>query len=252
MLDYILSRFNSFSLDTKGLTPENLASRSKKEFSYSPNSTTLLICLPAWGQNLTEWKNLKKWAERSGVSFLGYEFPREILSDNYQLTEKVFSKISELVKKDISELKSKNGFKRCILVGISLGSSYGSMVYKGNSNITDVILVCPGNNLALNMWNGCRTQHLRKSYEKQDITLEELKNSWRELASENNMPAPGTKIIILYGKNDKVIRYSESSILAKVLESANLKTCVKNYHLGHYLLILYFILFPEKTLKEIG
>src|SRR3989338_5385428 len=159
MLDYFLSRFNSFSLETNGLTPENLSARSKREFSYSPNSDILIIGMPAWGQSITKWKQVKKFAEKSGLSFLVYEFPCEILSNDYALTEKIFSKIDEIVRKDIKELKNKYKFKRCVIIGISLSSSYGSMIYKENFNITDIVLVCPGNNLALNVWEGCRTQH---------------------------------------------------------------------------------------------
>src|ERR1035437_10782864 len=132
MIDYLFSRFNSFSLETNGLTPENLSSRSKRNFSYFPNSETLIIGIPAWGENLSKWKYIKKWVEKSGSSFLYYEFPREILSDNHILTEKIFHLINTTIREDIKELKKKHNFKRCVMVGISLGSSYGSMIYKGN------------------------------------------------------------------------------------------------------------------------
>lgn len=249
MLDYFLSRFNSFSLKTNGLTLENFPSRSKREVFYSPNSDTLIIAVPSWGQSIAQWKYLKRWAMESGSSILIYEFPRQILSNDYILTKKIFNLVNTTIREDVGELKQKYNFKKCILIGISLSSSSGSMIYKNNPDITDIILVCPGNNLALNMWNGCRTQHLRKSYEKQGVTLEKLKSYWQELASENNMPAPGTNITILYGKYDQVILYSEGKTLADTLRSNGLNVKIKNYYCGHYLLILYFLLFPGKILK---
>lgn len=176
MLDYFLSRFNSFSLKTHGLTKENFPSRIRKEFFHSPNSSVLIITAPAWGMTLTKWMFIKKWINKSNLSFLGYEFPRGILSNDHILTEEIFKIIKETVSRDIEDLKIKYKFKKCVIVGLSLGSSFGSMIYKENRDITDIVLVCPGNNLALNMWNGCRTQHLRKSYEKQEISLEQLKS----------------------------------------------------------------------------
>lgn len=251
MLDYFLSRCNSFSLETNGLTSDNLLSRSKREFFYSPDSNILIIGIPAWGQSLARWRYVKKWAKFSSSSVLLYEFPCEILSNDHTLTEKTFDVINRTIREDIQELKNKYKFKKCVIVGISLGSSYGSMIYKENSNITDIILVCPGNNLALNMWNGCRTQHFRKSYEKQGINSAKINEYWRELASENNMPAPGTNVTILYAKHDKVILYSESKTLAITLQSHGLKVNTKNYNCGHYLLILYFLLFPHKIMNKI-
>lgn len=250
MLDYFLSRFNSFSLKTKGLEPKNLWSRSKKEFFYSPDSTTLIVGIPAWGQSLQYWKYIKKWSKKSRTSFVIYEFPHEILSDNYMLTRNLFSLINETVRRDIKELKDKHQFKKCILVATSLGSSYGSMIYKNNQDITDIILICPGNNLALNMWDGCRTQHLRKSYEKQKINLSSLKEYWQELASENNMPAPDTNITILYGKYDKVILYSESRTLIDTFKLNGLNATIKKFYCGHYFLILYFLIFPRKIMTR--
>lgn len=250
MIDYFLSRFNSFSLQTCGLTPENFSSRIKRKFFHSPNSKTLIITAPGWGQSLIKWSRVKSWAEKSDCSILLYEFPRAILSDNHTLTAETFGLINQIAREDIGKLKNEYKFEKCLLIGISLGSSFGSMIYKGNSNITDIVLVCPGNNLALNMWNGCRTKHLRKSYEKQGIDSLKLNEYWKNLASENNMPAPGTNITILYGKYDEVIPYYQSKNLAKVLQSNGLDVNTKNYCSGHYLLILYFLISPGKFLNK--
>ncbi len=250
MIDYLISRFNSFSLDTRGLSRENFADRTKKDFFYYPNSDTLIVSAPSWGGKIREWQEVKRQAKKSGASFLAYEFPRQIFSANQALTVEMFQLISETVRADIKKLKENCKLERVMIIGISLGSSYGSMIYKDNLDITDIVLVCPGNNLAQNMWHGVRTQHFRKSYERQGVSEEKLKESWHDLASENNMPAPGTRVTILYGKYDAVIPYFQSKTLADTLRNNNFKVTAKNYPLGHYLTIFNFLTFPGKIIKD--
>ena len=176
-MDYLLSRFNSFSLDRQGLTPQNLLDKTNRHWNHNPGSDTLIVCLPGWGQKLWNWKMVEKYVKQEGYSFLAYEFPKPILSDSVNLTLECFKTINSIVREDIKNLKKKYGFNKCILTGISLASSFGSIVYKDNPDVTDILLVVPGENLARDMWHGCRTQHLRKSFELQGVSLEELENN---------------------------------------------------------------------------
>jgi hypothetical protein len=249
-MDHLLSNFNSFSLGTGGLSPENLFSKSRSDFLYQPGSRILVVGVPSWGQTLFKWRFVKKWAKRSGVSFLGYEFPRGILSDDHRLTKEIFSKISTAIRSDISRLMEKYKFDRCVVVGISLGTSYGSMIYKDNPLVTDIILVCPGNNLGLNMWNSIRTQHLKRSYEKQGLSSGELEKHWHDLSAENNMPHSDARIAIIYAMHDRVIPYSEAKALSEKLLEKNISLSEEKYQLGHYLLAVYFLLFPEQIMNK--
>lgn len=247
-MDYLLSRFNSFSLDTGGLTAGNLLDRTKKDFQYVENSDTLIVCLPGWNQNLWTWGKVKKYSLESNASFLAYEFPSPILSDQFQLTKDCFEVVNQTVRRDIKDLKEQYGFSRCVLVGLSLASSYGSMVYKDNADITEVILIVPGESLARDMWYGCRTRHLRKSYEMQGIDLGQLEQYWHDLASENNMPANGVKISLYFGSKDNVIPYKYSQTIKASLEALNYKPICSVYPMGHYHLIVKFLLDPSHFL----
>ena len=247
MQDYLISRFNSFSLDTDGLTPENLLDRNKKDFQYVEGSKTLVICLPGWGQGIWTWKRVKKNIVNSGDSFLAYEFPREILSNNHDLTRKCFEVIDKTVREDINEMKEKYGFTRCILVAVSLSSSYGSMVYKDNHDINEILLIVPGENLARDMWHGVRTQHLRKSFDQLGIDLPKLENFWHSMASENNLPAKGTNVSLYFGKEDAVIPYKFSIRLADILVEKCFKTTSKS--LSFFWTLFIDFLFSSNTLE---
>ena len=189
---------------------------------------------------------MKKDAIRSKASFLAYDFPGPILSDQSQLTKECFEVINKTVREDIKKLKEKYKFTRCIVVGVSLASSFGSMIYKDNSDITDIILVAPGESLAREVWQGYRTQHLRKSYEKRGITLEELENSWYDLASENNMPAKDAKIYMYLAGKDKVVPSICKNLINNLEKNSSNPSYKIHPSLGHYLLIFYFLLFPRR------
>ncbi len=250
MIDRILCKFNSFALGTRGLTTENLWLRSKKEIFYSPDSTTLVVGIPSWGENLGKWSNIKKILKQSNISFIIYEFPREILSDNSPLTIEIFQNINKTVREDIKILKSKYNFRKCIMIGSSLGSAYGSMIYKENPDISSIIFVCPGNNIAQNLWTGLRTQHLRKSYQKQGFNLVKLKKDWHDLSSENNMPDINTTFYLYYGKTDQIAPYLDSKTLTTTLKAHGIKVIEKDFYAGHYILLIRFLLFPKKFLKD--
>lgn len=246
-MDYLISLFNSFHLGSD-ITSVNLKLNIKRNFRYLPGSETIVICLPGWGGKLDKWKIIEKYTLSSGASFLAYEFPRGIFSDQKELTKKLFGEINTIVRNEIKNLKIKYRFKKCILICISLASSYGSLVYKSNPDINEIILVAPGENLAKDMWYGYRTQHFRKSFERQKITETQLMEDWHNLASKNNFPASGTRVKMFFGKSDKIIPYKFSHELAEVYRQHNLEITKRTFLLGHYFLISLFLFFPKRFL----
>jgi hypothetical protein len=121
------------------------------------------------------------------------------------------------------------------------------MVYKDNSDITDAVLVVPGENPARDIWTSHRSRHIRRSYEKQGITREQLEKAWHNLAAENNMPAKGTRVSLYLGKKDKVVPYELSQILVEILKKQDIELFYKVYpYSGHYLVSYRFLLFPSR------
>jgi hypothetical protein len=246
MQDYLISRINSFSPDTKGLTPENLLERSKKDFYHTPGSKALVVCLPGGGHPLWGWKLVKRYVVKSGASFLTYYFPREILSDQQKLTLDCFEVINQTIRNDIKKMRVEHGFGRVVLVCLSLAGSFGSMVYKDNSLIDEIVLVSTGENLARDMWRGCRSQYLREAYERQGITEDDLLSLWANVSPDKNMPAHGTKVSIHLGESDRVALYEFSKTLVDILENQGFRPFFKSYPgWGHYFVSIKFLLFPK-------
>ena len=234
-------------LDLKDKTLEEITEERKRTFFHVQNSRILFIGLPGWGSSFSFGRSgLKRFTEKKKISLLLYKFPMEILTSNSELTRNCFSRISEIVRADIDNLKQKYGFTRCAVLAYSLGAVMASMVYKNNPAVSDVILICPGNNLAEDMWDGCHTQFLRKEYEKNKVSLSFLKTIWKNLAPENNMPAVGTRVSLYYAKNDEIIRYREGKKLMGALARHGFKVSRKDFSMGHYFTCAYFLLFPGR------
>ncbi len=249
-LDYLISRFNSFSLEKKGLTPENVNSRITKELTYLPQSQTLYVVLPTWANTIQYLGKLKKEVRASNGSLLAYDFPREILSDDAELTRNCFVNVTERVRKDIAGLKQKHHFTKCVIIGKSLGTVYATMIADNNPDIDEILLITTANCLAEAMWTGCRTQHLRKSYEQQGIDLKTLKRLWEELAPENHIGFKDKKVSVYLSETDKVILPELGVLLVEKMRKSGLNPTMKeNRYLGHYLTLMTFYRQPRKFLN---
>lgn len=250
MGDYILSKFNSFALTTEGLTAHNLPEKIKEEFFHTEGSNVLVLALPGWGQPMWCWSRMRNLVGTRGVSLLAYEFPRAIFSHDYRLTRDCFSIINTHVRDKLIELKKQYNFKRCVMVGYSLASSYGSMIYDNNPLIDEIVLVVPGNNLAEDLWHSCRVQHFRKSYEEQGFDMQKLMREWYDLASENHLPSLETKITLHVGGRDQVVLTELGLKLGETLSKNDRRVKIEFYpKFGHYGLIGRLLLFPERFLK---
>lgn len=221
----------------------------KKKFSYKKDSIKLFILLPLWGGHLYYNFFVRHLLLNKGCSVLEYEFPKAILSTNWKFTLGHFNFIQKSVVEEIGKLQKEYGFQKVNVVGISLGCVHACMCANNNSLIDEIYLIIPGHCLAESMWQGVSTQKIRREYENQNISLEELKSYWRTLAPENNINnLKSKKVSIFLSKADKVIPYYCGG---KLLEKAKLMKYDLMYTtngLGHYLTAWKFYLSPKRFL----
>ena len=243
MIDFLIDKLKAPPyLSEKNLG--EIVKERKRLFFHIPNSKILFVGLPGWGSPLSRWSNVEEYCRQRKISFLRYTFPREMLSANSSLTAKALLEISEGIRSDIKKLKEEYKFNRCVVIGYSLGGLLASLVYKNNSNVTDILLVCPGSNLAKDIWDSSDAQFLRKEYEEEGMHLRDLKETWKDLEPENNMPAKGARILIYCGEYDQVINYRDGKKLSKILTSNGFQVRRKDLPMGHYFTCAAFILFP--------
>jgi len=235
---------------SRDIIKSNLISMIKKKFRYKKNSDKLFVMLPGWGSTLKYNVVLKKVISKKNYSFLEYEFPKEILSSNWEKTLKCFNIICDEVIKEIKELKKEHKFNTVYIVGISFGSFHACRIANNNKDITEMCLITPGHCLAETIWKGILTQKIKQGYEAKKITLKQLKKYWRGLAPENNIDNLKVKhITIIISKADQVVPFYCGNKLLNNLKKHKYNISYDiNKSLGHLLTGVKFYSNPEKIL----
>ena len=227
-------------------------SEIRKYFIHKDDSHTLKIILPGWGDGIS-WatKVLSRRLSRRGFSCLTYSLPRTILPHDPNLAPAIFNTIKESIKKDITNIKSQCNFKKIDIIAPSLGAVIGCLIANDNDDITNTFFIVPGSSLASSLWDGVRTQRLKRIYETQSINKEKLEKLWHSLAPKNNVSVLSNKnIFIAISKSDKVISYCYGKELAELLKKLYPSTLVReNLYLGHYLTVVKYYLFGNELLK---
>lgn len=248
--DWMFINLKPASFNEK-INSDNFEHYTKIDFRHNTDHKELYIILPGWYTKFAYTSRLRKKIFESGCSYLEYHFPSERLSTNYKSTVKFFRKIKEKVISDMDHLESQYGFTKFNLISASLGTVHASMVANSSPKVNKVILIVPGHSLAEGLWKGILTQHLRKQFEENKVTLKELKEHWKELAPENNIDnLKGKEIYIYLSKTDLMVPYYSGRKLFDLMEKKNLKPKLKeNILLGHCGTVLRVYNFPKEFLK---
>lgn len=172
---------------------------------------------------------------------MNYNFPKGILSCDENLTKRNFLKASEFVKKDIKDYNKKYGFKKIVLVGVSLGGVLAFLVANGNKHINKLVSINTGYGLAESLWTGIVTKKLRKGFEKKGVDLRALKKAWSKITPAKNIgKLKGKEIVMFISESDKVINWDQGIKMFKALKKKRYKVDLHiNKFLGHYLTIYF-------------
>lgn len=195
---------------------------------------------------------LIKRFSKKGNSVLSYNFTGELLSVDINQTPKSFEYIRDKIIFDIQKTKDEYNFERIDLIASSLGVVSACMVANNNKNINNLFFIVPGDCLASSLWNGLRTQKIKKKYSQQGISEDKLKDKWSKVAPRNNLNGLNDKkIFIAISKADKIIRYKFGREFANILKNKYPKniTIEENRHLGHYFTVGKYYLFDDELLK---
>lgn len=224
----------------------------KKKFSYKKNSRQLFVLLPPRGGRLYYNFFSRRFLLKNGFSVLEYQFPRAILSTDWKLTRNHFNFIRKSINKEMEKLIIKYKFQKITIVGISLGSIIACISAGHNPLVDELILVLPGHCLAESMWMGISSQQIRREYEKQHISLKQLKTHWYTLSPENIITnLKSKKFSIFLSRADKVVPYYCGKKLLDKVKSMKYPLYFEiNNHLGHYLTGIQFFLCPKRFLSK--
>ncbi|MEI6553919.1 MAG: hypothetical protein WCO09_05120 [bacterium] len=211
------------------------------------DSEELYILIPPLHYDYDYYRVIKKRISSKGSACVEYKIDSSLLSADVQETIKQFKTVSDKVVLDIASLKLHYGFKKVVIIGVSIGCVQTMMIADKCSNISRIILVVPGNCLAESVWKGVRTQNIRRVLESRGVSMDGLKSAWAELAPENNLTnLVGKDITVYLSMADMVIPYEQGQKLIEGMKRQGLcPIIVKNKHLGHYVTALRFYLSPK-------
>lgn len=251
-IDKLIHKFRQNEKQNFILNENNLLKQIKKRLIISSKSDILYVIFLPWGSKIEDGSKLQNFFENK-VSFLIYEFPSEILSNNIDLTTRCFKIIRDKVLKDLNKLDKYHRFSSINFIGINLGCVNALMISNIFHNINSIILITPGHCLAESLWKGIATEHIKHELEREGVKLKDLEYSWRELAPKNNLNnLKKTNIFVYLSKSDEIVPYDCGRKLIQSMKSRGLNPVIKeNLFLGHYLTILNFYNFPGNFLNKL-
>lgn len=218
----------------------------KNKFHYRPGSKCAYILCPPWGQKLLYFAPLRWRILKQGYSCMEYEISRSVLTADLARISRYIAFLSEQIQKDVNSLKKK-GFSSFVVIGTSIGTSLALILAKKIPEVKKVILNTPGNCYAEIIWSSVRLKVLKKRLVDQGMSLDYLKEIWRDFSPETDLKMlAGKEIFINLSRSDLVVPYKTGLKLVEKIKLAGLKPVVEeNTSLGHYFTAARYYLKPN-------
>ncbi len=159
-----------------------------------------------------------------------YQLPTTLLSEDFKLMKKSWSKLLDSVNKDIKENNVTSVF------GISLGTALALYAANRSKNIKNVFLTLPLDKLAPIFWDCFITKLVIKGAKKKGYTKKDMDKVLSKYDLTNNLNnLNGKKIRLYIAKSDSVIPSVSSKNLISKMKARSLNVSVKEVPvLGHY------------------
>lgn len=207
---------------------------------------TLYVLIPPWRGRTDYFRLVRSKIKKAGQSYLEYKISSRTLSSDHEQTRVLFEDVRRNITNDLEKSDNDYHFKKVVLIATSIGCVEALMVANNNPLVNKIILIAPGNCLAESLWKGIRTKSLRKSLEQKGVTLDFLKDHWRNLAPENNIEGlTGKELVIYLSKADKIIPFELGNILIEKMRAKGLNPLIiENHFLGHFGTVIQYLLRP--------
>lgn len=216
-----------------------------KKFIDSKNHK-LAVIFPGWHTHNFPVNILAKRLAKRGWSVLYYDFHDQILEPNDWTVKRSFDYIRDQITSDIESIVHQRAYRQIHFIGISLGSVPLGMVADKFKKFSSVTWVVGGEDLAIDMWHGLRTQDLRRDFEQVRIGLKKLAKDWDNLGPDHHLKCFKNKSVrLVVSKTDIVILAKYQYKLAEELNKIGAQTKINKRYTGHFMTILRYCLFSR-------
>ena len=215
--------------------------------TFGEKSKKVIFLLTGWGGAIFQHSFIAYLLQLNGYRVIVYSYDKSILSPNIKETLTNCNLVKEDVKKRIKELK-KEGVSRFYLFGNSLGSLLSlTIANEIPQDISKIILNLIGADLAETVWSWGEVRRLawfKESLVAQEITLSELKQTWKFLSPINNTDNLKGRPILLYNSTrDELIPIEQTQKIAQKLTGITSVKTITNHSSHKISLISNFLKF---------
>jgi hypothetical protein len=213
---------------------------------FNESASKLNVVLPGWHNHPTGFpiNKLVKRLTKKGWAVLVYDFHDQLLEPNEDTVVESFNYIRRAITADIERLVKQKNYSQVHLTGISLGTVAWALVADSYKDFTSATIVLGGDDLAIDMWHGVRTQHYRHAFEKLHVGIRRLDKEWQGIAPVNHLKHfRGKKVKVVIALGDEVIRPKYQRKLVERLVRNGAIVRLKKSRFGHALTIIRFCLF---------
>lgn len=215
-----------------------------KHTLLNPTGNYLTVLFPPWHGASVPFTLLQQRLVRKESAVLRYDFHHNILTANTKQVLESFRYIQKTVSGDLHKIVAEYGYNSVKLIGVSLGNLALSMVASYYPTISEATLVVGANKLAPSVWEGMRTQDIRRQLVSQGFDQTGLETVWQELEPARYAKAfSGKPVRFVTSDNDKVILSSNQQQLVDAFLKAGAKVQQTHKQVGHIMSIIEYSLY---------
>lgn len=203
----------------------------------------MTVIFPPWHGGSKAIDILANRITKTGSAVLTFDFHDQILEPNVERVQRSFEHISNLASTAIRSLQKEFDYEHISLLGLSLGTASMALTAEALGNFDSATFVVGSSNLARSMWEGRRTQAIRKDLENQGCTADDLDEAWQNLAPQNHAHAfAGKDVRMILSRNDAIVPTYYQRELVNKFTNAGANVSGTFGRLGHYATAVNFCL----------
>lgn len=204
----------------------------------NPGQDTLVVMFPPWHSGNPYYDQFAdRLSQRHTV--LKYQFHDQIIEPNADRVLESHEHIQGQIPREISEIQADLNIKRTHLLGISIGNVALTRAASALDSFDSATIALAADCLADSMWQGIRTQEIKRTLEEQGMTRPKLIDKWRALAPIAYAKSfQGKQVRIVASRRDAVMPTENQIKFINGLSGSEVDLSVKHVWTGHYLTVL--------------
>lgn len=202
-------------------------------------SDRLAVIFPGWHTHDFPIDALVKRLEKRGWAVITFDFHDQILEPDEDVVVQSFRYIRDAASQALKEQTSLKPYRKIHFISLSMGGVPMAMVADKFKYFTSATCVVGGDDLAIDMWHGLRTEDYKKQFQKMHIGIRRLAKEWNGIAPDNHLKNfKGKPLKFVMSSTDCFVRTEYQEKLAERLVEAGSDLSVKKRRSGHLLTVL--------------